>query len=386
MQSKFKDSLWISVTNYTNPAALASDIGWTIPFTAVATSVTAILTQIFLGHRSWPYLKLSSPLDGEGTGRARARSTSKHFSTSVEAHGHGRGHGDEEANGAAPLPSVHPLRNTWVFWFRQQRTPGNKIVSYEDGIKRVAAFSSVESLWTLTTHLAPPSALAPTTDYLLFPDHGHGHRQACAPTWGSLKNSRLWDWAQGGLEGAGGEACKAIHTIVWPLDWQYGGGWEYHMAVGLVVGLDYKNPSLEPYREFQRMKYHPSLRALFTGGERLAYGARALTEGGLQNLLRLDFPGGTVLGCAAGVVNTAKIKGTHNAMRPAASKPTVAQSSEEAEATGSFGKPGIQSETFSEVPAPWYRRRLFGCMIFVLSLPVKFESELRLPNDGCIWY
>ncbi|KAJ7725408.1 hypothetical protein B0H14DRAFT_3519338 [Mycena olivaceomarginata] len=114
---------------------------------------------------------------------------------------------------------------------------------------------------------------------------------------------------------------KVIHTIGWPLDWQtYGGGWEYHMAdglvsVGLVVGLDYKNPWLEPYREFQRMKHHPSLRALLTGGERLAYGARALTEGGLQSLPRLDFPGGAVLGCAAGVVNTAKIKGTHNAMR-----------------------------------------------------------------------
>ncbi|KAJ7798847.1 hypothetical protein B0H14DRAFT_2904880, partial [Mycena olivaceomarginata] len=91
---------------------------------------------------------------------------------------------------------------------------------------------------------------------------------------------------------------KVIHTIGWPLDWQtYGGGWEYHMAdglvsVGLVVGLDYKNPWLEPYREFQRMKHHPSLRALLTGGERLAYGARALTEGGLQSLPRLDFPGG----------------------------------------------------------------------------------------------
>ncbi|KAF7342278.1 Electron transfer flavoprotein-ubiquinone oxidoreductase [Mycena venus] len=114
---------------------------------------------------------------------------------------------------------------------------------------------------------------------------------------------------------------KVMHTIGWPLASDtYGGGWEYHMAdslvsVGLVVGLDYKNPYLEPYREFQRMKHHPSLRALLTGGERLAYGARALTEGGLQSLPRLDFPGGALVGCAAGVVNTAKIKGTHNAMR-----------------------------------------------------------------------
>ncbi|KAJ7830798.1 translation initiation factor eIF4e [Mycena olivaceomarginata] len=113
----------------------------------------------------------------------RARSTSNHFSTSVEAHAHGHGHSDEEADGAAPLPSVHPLRNTWVFWFRQQRTPGNKIVSYEDGIKRVAAFSSVRLFKLYVLHSRaprsspsgpsqptsrPPSALAPTTDYLLF--------------------------------------------------------------------------------------------------------------------------------------------------------------------------------------------------------------------------
>ncbi|KAJ6536511.1 hypothetical protein DFH09DRAFT_931199 [Mycena vulgaris] len=116
---------------------------------------------------------------------------------------------------------------------------------------------------------------------------------------------------------------KVVHTIGWPLDWgTYGGGWEYHMAdglvsVGLVVGLDYKNPWLEPYRELQRMKHHPHFRALFTapGAERLAYGARTLTEGGLQSLPQLHFPGGALIGCSAGVVNTAKIKGTHNAMR-----------------------------------------------------------------------
>ncbi|KAJ7080923.1 FAD/NAD-P-binding domain-containing protein [Mycena belliarum] len=116
---------------------------------------------------------------------------------------------------------------------------------------------------------------------------------------------------------------KVVHTLGWPLGWAtYGGGWEYHMAdglvsVGLVVGLDYKNPWLEPYREFQRMKHHPYFRALLSspGAERLAYGARTLTEGGLQSLPQLDFPGGALIGCSAGVINTAKIKGTHNAMR-----------------------------------------------------------------------
>ncbi|KAJ7692938.1 hypothetical protein B0H17DRAFT_1168966 [Mycena rosella] len=116
---------------------------------------------------------------------------------------------------------------------------------------------------------------------------------------------------------------KVVHTLGWPLGWgTYGGGWEYHMAdglvsVGLVVGLDYKNPWLEPYREFQRMKHHPHFRALLSGlgAERLAYGARTLTEGGLQSLPQLHFPGGALIGCSAGVVNIAKIKGTHNAMR-----------------------------------------------------------------------
>ncbi|KAJ7473470.1 FAD/NAD-P-binding domain-containing protein [Mycena latifolia] len=116
---------------------------------------------------------------------------------------------------------------------------------------------------------------------------------------------------------------KVVHTIGWPIRWDtYGGGWEYHMAdglvsIGLVVGLDYKNPWMEPYREFQRMKHHPHFRALLSspGAERLAYGARTLTEGGLQSLPQLHFPGGALIGCSAGVVNTAKIKGTHNAMR-----------------------------------------------------------------------
>ncbi|KAK7055256.1 electron transfer flavoprotein-ubiquinone oxidoreductase [Favolaschia claudopus] len=114
---------------------------------------------------------------------------------------------------------------------------------------------------------------------------------------------------------------KVIHTLGWPLSTNtYGGGWEYHMAdglvsIGLVIGLDYKNPWLEPYREFQRMKHHPAFRALLAGGERLAYGGRSLTEGGFQSLPKLDFPGGALIGCSAGVVNAAKIKGTHNAMR-----------------------------------------------------------------------
>ncbi|KAJ7476666.1 translation initiation factor eIF4e [Mycena latifolia] len=117
----------------------------------------------------------------------RARSTSKHFSTSVEAHAHAHGEG-KEAEEDDVSPRVHPLRNTWVFWFRQQRAPGNKIISYEEGIKRVAPFSSVESFWALHTHLTPPSQLTPTTDYLLF------HAGIARPVWEDPLNITGGKW------------------------------------------------------------------------------------------------------------------------------------------------------------------------------------------------
>ncbi|KAI0267315.1 FAD/NAD-P-binding domain-containing protein [Gloeopeniophorella convolvens] len=113
-----------------------------------------------------------------------------------------------------------------------------------------------------------------------------------------------------------------IHTMGWPLDMRtYGGGFVYHMAdgfvsLGLVLGLDYANPYLSPYRELQRMKHHPYFAELLSGDStRVAYGARTLNEGGLQSVPTLHFPGGALIGCSAGFVNVAKIKGTHNAMK-----------------------------------------------------------------------
>ncbi|EIW61123.1 FAD/NAD-P-binding domain-containing protein [Trametes versicolor FP-101664 SS1] len=118
------------------------------------------------------------------------------------------------------------------------------------------------------------------------------------------------------------EPGKVVHSMGWPLDLHtYGGGWAYHMAdglvtLGLVVGLDYPNPYLSPYRELQRMKHHPYFRDLLSGeSTRIAYGARVLNEGGLQSVPKLNFPGGALIGCSAGFVNVAKIKGTHNAMK-----------------------------------------------------------------------
>lgn len=114
---------------------------------------------------------------------------------------------------------------------------------------------------------------------------------------------------------------KVIHSVGWPLDFQtYGGGFLYHLddckvAVGFVVGLDYQNPYLSPFEEFQRFKTHPSIRSIFEGGKRLSYGARALNEGGLQSIPKLTFPGGAIIGCSSGFLNVAKLKGTHTAMK-----------------------------------------------------------------------
>jgi electron-transferring-flavoprotein dehydrogenase len=112
-----------------------------------------------------------------------------------------------------------------------------------------------------------------------------------------------------------------IHTIGWPLDaMTYGGSFLYHLedrqvAVGFVIGLDYRNPFLNPFEEFQRFKTHPAVRPFFEGGRRIAYGARALNEGGFQSIPRLDFPGGALTGDAAGFLNVPKIKGSHTAMK-----------------------------------------------------------------------
>lgn len=117
------------------------------------------------------------------------------------------------------------------------------------------------------------------------------------------------------------EAGKVEHSIGWPLDHQtYGGSFIYHLdnnqvALGFVVGLDYANPTLSPFNELQRFKTHPKIKPLFEGGERIAYGARALTEGGYQSIPELTFPGGYLIGCAAGFMNVPKIKGTHTAMK-----------------------------------------------------------------------
>jgi electron-transferring-flavoprotein dehydrogenase len=113
----------------------------------------------------------------------------------------------------------------------------------------------------------------------------------------------------------------AMHTMGWPLANETGGGlFMYHWgerfcSIGLVLHLNYKNPYLSPFDEFQRVKHHPRVRPFLEGGRRIGYGARAVTEGGLQSVPKLTFPGGALIGCGAGFMNVPRIKGSHNAMK-----------------------------------------------------------------------
>ncbi|CAE6441310.1 unnamed protein product, partial [Rhizoctonia solani] len=114
---------------------------------------------------------------------------------------------------------------------------------------------------------------------------------------------------------------EVIHTMGYPIDWRtYSGGFVYHMdgglvSLGLVIGLDYANPYISPYKELQKLKHHPYFASLLEGGERVAYAGRTLNEGGFQSIPKTDFAGGALIGCSAGFVNVPKIKGSHTAMK-----------------------------------------------------------------------
>lgn len=143
-----------------------------------------------------------------------------------------------------------------------------------------------------------------------------GLREGVEPQTYGLGLKELWDVSPE-VHNAG----EVLHTVGWPMDREtYGGGFLYHqrdhqIAVGFVVGLDYRNAYRAPFEDLQRFKTHPRIRALLEGGKRVAYGARALVEGGYQSLPRLDFPGGVLAGDTAGFLNVPKIKGTHTAMK-----------------------------------------------------------------------
>ena len=143
-----------------------------------------------------------------------------------------------------------------------------------------------------------------------------GLREGVDPQTYGIGVKELWD-----VDPARHERGAAIHTAGWPMDSRtYGGSFLYHMednqvSVGFVIGLDYENPYLSPFEEFQRFKTHPAIREVLEGGKRVAYGARAINEGGFQSIPKLTFPGGALIGCSAGFVNVPKIKGSHTAMK-----------------------------------------------------------------------
>jgi electron-transferring-flavoprotein dehydrogenase len=162
--------------------------------------------------------------------------------------------------------------------------------------------------------------------YTLFAEGSRGHlgkqlierfdlARGCDPQTYAIGVKELWD-----VDPKVHEEGVVMHTAGWPLDAAtYGGSFLYHaqnnqVSLGLVVGLGYSNPYLSPFEEFQRLKTHPQIRRVLEGGKRVAYGARAITAGGLQSLPRLTFPGGALIGCDAGFLNAARIKGTHGAI------------------------------------------------------------------------
>jgi electron-transferring-flavoprotein dehydrogenase len=163
--------------------------------------------------------------------------------------------------------------------------------------------------------------------YTLFAEGARGHlgKQVIAKfrldegrdpqTWG-IGIKEVWE-----LDPAKHVPGLVLHSAGWPLDHAtYGGGFMYHfenhqVSLGLVVGLGYSNPYLEPFQEFQRYKTHPTIRAFLEGGKRVAYGARAINASGLQSLPKLAFPGGALIGCDAGFLNAPRIKGSHAAIK-----------------------------------------------------------------------
>lgn len=215
--------------------------------------------------------------------------------------------------------------------------------------------------------------------------HGHLAKQifkqfnlrenACEQTYG-IGIKELWE-----IDPSKHEPGLVLHTAGWPLPSDtYGGSFLYHLdegplvSCGFVIGLDYNNPYMSPFQEFQRWKSHPSIKPTFEGGTRIAYGARALNEGGYQSLPKLSFPGGCVIGCSAGFMNVPKIKGTHGAMKSgilAAESIFEAVTDEKNQDVTTGLNPDSYDKRFEESSL---RKELYACR----NIRPSFESPLRL--------
>ncbi|OWA52680.1 Electron transfer flavoprotein-ubiquinone oxidoreductase, mitochondrial [Hypsibius exemplaris] len=209
-------------------------------------------------------------------------------------------------------------------------TPAYEVLYHEDG--------SVKGVATNDVGIHKDGSPKPTfqrgmelhAKTTVFAEGCHGHltkqlvrkfnlRSNAEPQSYAIGLKEIWE-----IDKAVHEPGLVMHTVGWPLDRHtYGGSFMYHLnegdapliAFGLVIGLDYKNPFTNPFREMQRLKHHPSLEPYFRNAKRIQYGARALNEGGIQSLPKLTFPGGCLIGCSAGFMNVPKIKGTHTAIK-----------------------------------------------------------------------
>lgn len=179
---------------------------------------------------------------------------------------------------------------------------GQKTARYQPGIE-------IHAKYTLFAEGCRGSLTKQLIEKFKLADH------SCPQTYG-IGIKELWE-----VDNAHHQPGKVIHTVGWPLDHKtYGGSFIYHLddqkiAMGFIVGLDYQNPYLNPFDELQKFKTHPHIKPYFENGKRIAYGARALVEGGLQSLPKLTVPGGLIIGDAAGFLNVKKIKGSHTAMK-----------------------------------------------------------------------
>ncbi|XP_072024499.1 electron transfer flavoprotein-ubiquinone oxidoreductase, mitochondrial-like [Amphiura filiformis] len=207
--------------------------------------------------------------------------------------------------------------------------PASEVLFHEDGSVKGVATSDVGIAKDGSPKATFERGMELHAKVTIFSEGCHGHlakqiydkfdlRKDCQPQTYGIGLKELWE-----VDPSQHEPGKVEHTVGWPLDrFTYGGSFMYHLdegaplvSVGYVIGLDYKNPYMSPYKEFQRWKHHPSIAPIFEGGKRIAYGARALNEGGMQSLPHLAFPGGLVIGCSAGFMNVPKVKGSHTAMK-----------------------------------------------------------------------
>ena len=183
----------------------------------------------------------------------------------------------------------------------------------------------------------------------------YGLRDAADPMTYGIGIKELWE-----VPADQHDEGLVLHSSGWPMDDStWGGSFMYHLEnnqvyVGYVIGLDYKNPYLSPFDEFQRFKTHPKIRPYLEGGKRVSYGARALNEGGLQSLPKMQLPGGIITGCAAGTLNVPKIKGSHNAMKTGM---MAAESIAEALAAGDQGQSTLDSYQ-EKFDASWVKEEL----------------------------